>query len=85
MSQETLFRLSRRAAAELLRGLDVEEQLARIRRYVELAEAAPAESLRGAALLDREKMEVLGGITEHLSQTLEASRSLLRHLIANGA
>lgn len=101
MTQEVLYRLSCRAARELLDGLErgsfeqVQEKLAAIRHYLDLAEGAPAETLHGSSLYHREQMELLAGITEHLTSALNgiqdkikgeldgmaANKNLLRHLV----
>jgi hypothetical protein len=105
MNQEQLHRLSCRAAQDLLQGLEcgnferVEGKLAQIRHYLTLAEMVPAASLRGAALHQREQMELLAGITERLSRALGgirskinqelaglgANRNLLTHLLASAS
>ena|SRR5437867_2471166 len=102
MTEGKLYELSCRAARELLDGLErgnfegIDDKLGAIRRYVDLAESAPAESLRGEALHHREQMELLAGIAEHLAGAVTAIRekiatemdrvganqSLLRHLVS---
>ena len=102
MTQEKLYQLSRRAAQQLLEVLErgdvqqIEDKLAALRHYIELAEMIPADNLRGDALHHREQIEVLAGITEHLGRALDGirrrvteeierlgpNRALLRHLIA---
>jgi len=104
MTQNRLYQLSCRAARDLLQGLErgnlqqIEQELTSIRRYLALAEAHSAESLRGVELHQREQLELLGGITENLDgallsarekiagelECLRASKDLLRHLVVLG-
>ncbi len=93
MDQARLFQLSRRAAQDLLEGLEdgwperVAVQTAAIRQCMALAERAPADGLRGEALYQREQMEVLAGLAERLESgpdRLGVSRRLLRHLVGPG-
>ncbi len=80
MNQETLYRLSCRAARELQESLEqgsldqISEKLAAIRRYIDLAETVPAEQLRGRSLHHREQLELLAGITENLTGALDGLR-----------
>jgi hypothetical protein len=105
MTQELLYRMSCRAARDLLHGLEcgnftqVQEKLTAIRRFLDLAEGVPVEALHGSALYHREQLELLAGITDHLTGALSgiqdkikgeldgmaANQTLLRHLVATEA
>jgi len=101
MTEEALYRLSCRAARELLSGLDqgdlegVSRKLGAIRHYVALAETVPAAQLRGEALSRREQMEMLAGATEGLAGALRVvrdeldsvrtNRALVEHLVSRQA
>lgn len=80
MTEERLYRLSCRAARELLGGLDrsdwegVHDKLEAIRHYLTLVETTPAGGMRGGALYRREQMEALAGVTERLTGALETLR-----------
>jgi hypothetical protein len=90
MTEERLYRLSCRAARELLAGLDrgdrdgVRHKLGVIRHYLTLAEITPADKLRGDALYRREQLELLGAVTEGLGGNggFDTNRDLLRHLVS---
>ncbi len=104
MQQQQLFELSCRAAQELLEDLErgnldqLEANLARIRHYAALAEAAPVDSLRGEGLERREQLEALGGIVDRVGgslrgisrqlaaelESLGASHNLLEHIVSGG-
>jgi hypothetical protein len=93
MTEQRLYRLSCRAARELLDGLDrgdcegVRRKLGVLRHYLTLAEITPAASLRGDALYRREQLELLGAVTEGMNGAVEldttgANRLLLQHLVS---
>ena len=76
MNQRQLHRLSRRAACDLLEGLErgdlgrIERKIGNIRHYLRLAETVPAESLRGEALYHQEQLELLEAITAGVAGAL---------------
>ncbi len=76
MTEERLFRLSCRAARDVLAGLErgdlerASEKLGAMRHYLALAETIPAARLQGEALYRREQMDLLAGVAEGLAHSM---------------